>query len=123
MTKDYREPWKIGCRTQRSVFIDNAGGITIASAAQQLFDEANNAMTAERIVACVNACAGIDDLSTILHPAPAVDAGEVERLVDKLVDAVRLEVSRGSGIYTPHTARVKAARAALIEHVTGKGER
>ena len=57
---DYREPWSVSDCSQRSVFIDNCGGITVASASQLLFDEQERVATAERIVGCVNALAGRD---------------------------------------------------------------
>lgn len=75
----YGEPWSIACRTQRSIFIDNANGITVASVAQMLFDDKNNAITAERIVACVNACDGMDAAALAAVTAPTSgnkDGGE-----------------------------------------------
>lgn len=57
------------------------------------------------------------------HPAPAIDAAEVERLVDALVNA-----AESQGMYLAHPGyssnedNVTAARAALLEYVSKGGE-
>lgn len=58
------------------------------------------------------------DPVTELQNRPAVDAGEVGRLVNELESAVLAEHT-----YPEAEGEAAAARAALIEHVTGKGER
>lgn len=118
------EPWHVGVRTahsKRDIYGPQGSIVALADGVFTSLPEAQ--ANARRIVACVNACAGIDDPEKYIALAKAL-ADETHKLVaqrDELVAAldraaVMLErVTRRGGFVVGCDAAAKEARAALAK--------